>query len=253
MGLSSNIHFKSRFPGKNDHMASFTFSLPGFKTAIVLFLTTLIVITLQPRPAFAVACHCFKERTFKSSHPASADPYILATTRNSLIAATSGIDKRTVVRQRMRGATETDLWLSAYLSTLNDYTAQQLLNARDEAASWAGALDHLNLDTEVLGKAFNDARTEDDPDSMARALAEPVIGRAFGVRDPDLAKLRENGANIAETALSLYLAAGADRTSTDIFSSVRNGTQTWGSQLHTQGIKVDTIGDLIAEKVKKKL
>jgi hypothetical protein len=207
---------------------------------------------LQIQKAQAVTCHCFKERTFKPSQPASADPYILATARNSLLAAASGIDKGTVVRQRMTGATETDLWLSSYLSTQVDKSADQLLRARDSSSSWTAALDAVDLDTGALGIAFHEGRKAADADGMARALADPVLGRTFNTGEPTLGRLRENGANIAEAALSLYLAAKLKRTPESLLAEVIGGKQTWGSLYNSLGIRIDTVGDLIADAVKRK-
>jgi hypothetical protein len=218
-----------------------------------LILLCLVLFTLQAHEAQAVTCHCFKERSFKPSQPASADPYILATARNSLLAAASGMDKGSVVRQRMTGATETDLWLSGYLSTLVDRSADQLLSARDSSPSWAAALDSIELGTGLLGPAFQKARKADDAGGMARALADPVLGRTFNTGEPTLARLSDSGANIAESALSLYLAARLKRTPESILSEVKEGKKTWGTLYNSLGIKIETVGDLIVEEVKKSM
>lgn len=213
----------------------------------------LVVLIVLPRPGFAVTCHCFKEREFKPSQPASADPYILATTRNSLVAAASGIDKGAVVRLRMKGVDETELWLSYYLSNRVNRSADQLLDARDQAASWAAALDSVKLDTSKLGTAFNDARKAADAEGMARALADPVMGKVFEAGEPALGRLKVGGANIAESALSLYLAGRMKKSPEAIYTDVKDGKKTWGELLYGQGIKIDTIGDIIAETVKKRI
>jgi hypothetical protein len=221
------------------------------KLHIILVSALMVALFLQPRPALAVTCHCFKERTFKPAQPASADPYILATARNSLLAAASGLDKGAVVRQRMTGATETDLWLSGYLSTLIDISADQLLNTRDRNSSWSAALDAIDLDTTgILGSAFHDARKAGNADGMARALADPILGRAFNAGEPTLGRLRGMGANIAESALSLYLAARLKRTPESLLAEVGKGNQTWGSLFNSLGIKIDTVGDVIGEAVR---
>ena len=220
----------------------------------VPLLLFLVMLPIQPQKAHGnVTCHCFKERSFEPSQPASADPYILATTRNSLLAAAAGIDKGTVVRQRMTGATETDLWLSNYLSTrVDNRSADQLLDARDQASSWPAAFDAMNLNTEKLGGLFQTARKADNADGMARSLADPVLGRAFTVPEPTLAQMRDTGANIAETALSLYLTGQLNQTPESIFSEVKEGKKTWGVLLNSLGIKIETVGDRIAEAVKGK-
>jgi hypothetical protein len=206
-----------------------------------------------PNSSQGVSCHCFRERAFKPSQPASADPYILATTRNSLVAAASDIEKGIVVRMRMKGTTETDLWLSNYLPAKIDIKYSELLSVRDSTTSWAAALDAINLDPSMFGPAFKEALKAGDDDAMARALADQVLGKTFGIEDATLRVLKRKQASIAEASLSLFLAARTGRTPADILNEVRKGRQTWGSLLHAQGIKVDTIGDLIEEKVRERL
>ncbi len=234
---------------KNKNQRYFTEHL--FKSVMGrVVLLCLFMLFISAQQAFAVSCHCFKERSFKPAQPASADPYILATARNSLLAAASGIDKGAVVRQRMTGATETDLWLSRYLSTRVDRTADQLLSDRDRSSSWSAALDAVELETGTLGTAFQEARKAGEADGMARALADPVLGRGFSAGEPTLARLRDNGANIAETALSLYLSGRLHRTPEKVFEDVTSGKQTWGSLFNSLGIRIDTVGDRIGAAVK---
>ena len=167
------------------------------------------------------------------------------------MAAASGIEKGAVVRMRMKGSTETDLWLSSYLSTRVDITAAELLDARDRAASWTAALKTLDLDSGGLGAAFNEARKTGDDDAMARALADPVMVNVFGASENTIDRLRDQGANIAESAVSIYLTIRVKKTPEVIFSDVKSGKNTWGELLNSQGIRIDTLGDLIAEEVKK--
>ena len=85
---------------------------------------------------------------------------------------------------------------------------------------------------------------------MARALADPVLGRAFETGETTLNHLRDAGANIAESTLSLYLAGQLDRTPETILAEVSNGNKTWGSLFSSLGVRIDTVGDLIAEAVR---
>jgi hypothetical protein len=150
----------------------------------------------------------------------------------------------------MTGATETDLWLSRYLSTRVSRSADQLLNDRDRSSSWTAALDAVELDTGTLGTAFQEARKGGEADSMARALADPVLGRAFNAGEPTLARLRDAGTSIAEAALSLYLSGRLKRTPESILSDIKTGEQTWGTLFHSLDIRIDTVGDRIANAVR---
>jgi hypothetical protein len=220
-----------------------------FKVSLVLLY--LFVSLFSALEAGAISCHCFRERTFNPVQPASADPYILATTRNSLLAAASGIDKAAVVRQRMTGASETDLWLSLYLSTLVDRTPDLLLEARDSSSSWSAAFDAVDLQTGKLGTAFQGAREAGKADGMARALADTVLGKAFKAGETTLERLRDNDASIAESTLSLYLSGRLKRTPESLLKDVKTGSKTWGGLLNSLDIRFDEIGDLIAEEVKQ--
>jgi len=225
--------------------------IKSIKSKVVLLFFLMLFISAQQ--ALAVSCHCFKERTFKPSQPASADPYILATARNSLLAAASGIEKGKVIRQRMTGTTETDLWLSSYLSTQVDISADKLINARDRTSSWSAAFETIELDTAKLGNVFQEARKAGEADGMARALADPVLGRTFNAGGPTLTRLRDKEANIAEAALSLYLTGQLNRTPESILSDVQAGEKTWGELFNSLGVRIDSVGDLIGEAVQKQM
>src|SRR5512139_4163179 len=55
-------------------------------------------------------CHCFRDRTFELERPAAVDPYILATTRSSLLSAAFGPGKASLVQAVMTGTAPEDLW-----------------------------------------------------------------------------------------------------------------------------------------------
>ena len=111
----------------------------------------------------------------------------------------------------------------------------------------------MNLNTEKLGSLFQTTRKAGDADSMARALADPVLASTFEAEEPTLTRLRDGGANIAESALSLFLGEKLDRAPESILEEINEGKNTWGVLLNSLGIKIDTVGDLIAEAVKEKM
>lgn len=218
-------------------------------TAAVLVVTAAF-LPVEPVAA-AVACHCFRDRQFQPSQPASADPYVLATARNSLLAAAAGVGKGEVVRQRMTGASETDLWLSLYLSARTGTPPDRILAARDRSPSWAAALDALKLPAGTLGAAFDAARRSGDADAMAAALADTVLASAFGVQDTVLTDLRRSGADTAAAALSLLVARRTGRGPEAVYADVSGGRATWGALINALGVPLDTTGDLVMEAVLK--
>ena len=187
--------------------------------AIALFLAAF------PAPSWG-GCHCFKDRSFDPLRPTSADPYVLATARNSLVAAASGMTKGKVVKMRMTGATETEVWLSMYLESAR---------GKEDAAS----------------TAFTAAEKAGDREAMAAALANRVLARTYRVDEQVLSGLRAAGANTAEVTLSLLVSDRTGKIPGDIFVEVRDGKTTWGKIVSSLGIPLDTTGDLIMKDVRK--
>jgi hypothetical protein len=192
-----------------------------------------------------VTCHCFKQRTFEPGRPDSADPYILATARNGLLAAASGTQKSDVVRARMTGATESDLWFSLYLAARTGTPVKTLKGARAGSTSWAEAVDSLQLSTDNLGPAFETARRAGDDEGMSLALADLALAHGFKVSSELLKKLRAAGAGNAEVALSLLLAERTKRQPEAVLEDVDLKRQTWGSLLFSAGIAPESVSDLI--------
>lgn len=217
-----------------------------FKTALFLLCLALTIMFTLPVQA-NVSCHCFKQRTYEPARPDSADPYILATARNGLLAAVSGIPKSDVVRARMTGATEKDLWFSLYLSGRTGTAPKTLKGARAASGSWTEALDSLNLSTEELGPGFQTARRAGDDPGMSRALADAALAEGFRVTGESLKRLREAGAGNAEIALSLLLAQRTGQKPEAVLKEVELKKQTWGSILFSAGIAPESVSDLIAE------
>lgn len=213
--------------------------------AVFLLCPVLVFMAIQTAQA-NVSCHCFKQRSYEPARPDSADPYILATARNGLLAAASGIPKGEVVRARMTGATETDLWFSMYLAGRTGTPSKTLRKARDGSASWASALDSLNLPTESLGSAFESARREGDDLAMSRALADAAFSEGFNVTRDSLNRYRSAGMGNAEIVLSLLLAQRTDKEVQAVYNQVRQGKQTWGSILFSAGIAPESLSGLIA-------
>jgi len=213
--------------------------MPGLCLALLLMFSL---------PALAnVTCHCFKQRTFEPTRPDSADPYILATTRNGLLAAASGTQKSDVVRARMTGATESDLWFSLFLAARTGTSAKTLKGARAGSTSWAEALDSLHLTTENLGPAFESARRASGDEGMSLALADLALAQGFKVNSGSLKKLRSAGAGNAEITLSLLLAERTKRQPETVLEDVDLKRQTWGSLLFSAGIAPESVSDLIGQ------
>src|SRR5512137_1238923 len=120
--------------------------------------TLLLALALLPAHAAAVsapACPCFKDRTFDPIRPAAADPYILATTRSSLLSAAYGVPKADLVQAVMTGTDPDDLWVAHWAAARTGASARSLLDAREKAGSWQAALGGARAAR--LGPAFEKA------------------------------------------------------------------------------------------------
>ncbi len=104
-----------------------------------------------------VSCHCFSDRKFVPSAPFLADPYILATARNSLISGATGSSKGDVVKMRMGGSGEADLWFTLYLGPLVGEDPEKLAKAREASPSWAATLRESKIEAKRAGGAIEAA------------------------------------------------------------------------------------------------
>lgn len=207
---------------------------------------SLFLILLSPLQGWGiVTCHCFKQREFEPARPATVDPYILATARNSLLAASSGYRKGDVVRERMTGATESDLWFSLFLAARTGTSPGALREARTGAGSWKEALDALSIPTGKLGPAFEEARRTGEEEAMSQALADLALVNGFKVSREVLARLRSAGAGNAEAVLSLLLAQRTRRDPGAVLEDVTSKRHTWGWLLHAAGIVPESLTDII--------
>ena len=113
-----------------------------------------------PPLARAVNCHCFQDRKFDPAAPAKTDDFLLATARNALAAAAFGSPKGDVVRARMGGASDADLWIAYRAAQSAAPVASApapFLEARAKAPSWKAALASLHFDPKQLGAPFAEA------------------------------------------------------------------------------------------------
>jgi hypothetical protein len=222
------------------------------KRALPLLCALLCVFAAMPEALAGVSCHCFRDRTFDPSAPAKADPYLLATARNGLLAGAAGVEKGVVVKARMTGGEENDLWVAYRIGILASLPAEKLLAAREAAPSWREALDTLKIPGDLGGPAFTLARSRGDDAGMARALADESLRTGFSLSPETVADLRGQGADNGEAALAAFFGA-SDEPAPALLREVRSGKRTWGQVLTARGIPSDTVGDRIAEKVRAAL
>ncbi|PLX40973.1 MAG: hypothetical protein C0608_07565 [Deltaproteobacteria bacterium] len=209
-----------------------------------------LVLLIGTTPAFSVSCHCFRDRTYESAEPFLADPYILATARNSFVALAAGVSKSDVVKERMGGAGEADVWLTDYLGKKTGVDPEKIKEAHSEGRSWEEAFNALRLDTSRFGEEFDAARRAGDADAMSAALADIELIKTFGVSRETLSKLRESGADNAEAILALLVAKLSNGDPMEHLLAVSPEGKSWGALLDGVGVMPAGVGEQLGKLYK---
>jgi hypothetical protein len=192
------------------------------------------------------SCHCYRERTFDPARPAGADPYILATTRSSLLSASFGPSKRELVQGVMTGTSPDDLWIAHWVASRTGHGAAALLDAKATKGSWKAVL----AGTPGLGKDFGEAmaRGSSDGDLAALAVDDTLVARV-GVQPAELAAARAAGATTNEVILAAVLATHADTTPASVLGQVKAGKASWGAVLQALGLAPKDLDGLVRQSI----
>lgn len=199
------------------------------------FLLLLFLLLLPFEAALAVNCHCFNQRDFDPANPGSSDPYVLATAGNSLLAAYYSAEKAAVVRFRMGGETETDLWLAFGAARAAGSKPEAYLEERAKAGGWAKVMGANTVAGEKLGAGFAESFAKGEGEG-ARFLAEGAMKSLLKATEGSLAELKGAGASIPEATVALYLAMVAKVNPKDALVAAKAGGATWGRQLADAGV-----------------
>ena len=213
-------------------------------------LAALLLAGLVPatgRAAEAGACHCYQDRTFDPARPAAADPYILATTRSSLLSAAFGVDKRSLVSSVMTGTPAEDLWVASFAGARTGRPSAALLALRDERGSWAAALQGLP----GLEGPFGAALAAGAGSSALAAIAvDEVLVTRMGATQAAVKGLEAAGASPAERILATALAAHLSAPTAPLVAHVRAGGTSWGRVLAEAGLTPKDLDGLVRRLVR---
>lgn len=222
------------------------------ETPVTIPYKTLLAIALcvlgytAPAAAAGVSCHCFRDRSFDAASPAAVDPYLLATTQNSLLAAVFGVPKKDVMRAKMTGADGGRLWVAHFLARNSGGSAEEWLAARGKTASWAEAAAQRTV---PLPPALQAAGADAGDTTLATAVVDLVLTESFGVTADILAPLRRTGAGDAETIAAVYLGLRRGEPPASLLTRVRAGETTWGSLLHATGLAPEQIDEDLPKRL----
>lgn len=211
------------------------------RIATLATLAGIVALQLAPDPAVAeptVACHCFRNRSFDPADPEAADPYILATARSSLLSASLGVPKASLVRAVMSGTAAEDLWVAHWAGARTGKDPDSLLEAIAGSRSWTGVLAGAKNLPEAFGAAL--ARGGTSAELAAIAIDDVLVNRLAAAPDVILA-LRSAGATSEQVILSTFLGARLQRPAAEVLSTFRSGKASWGALLRDAGLAPDAI------------
>jgi hypothetical protein len=191
-------------------------------------------------------CHCYQDRAFDPARPAAADPYILATTRSSLLSAAFGVEKRSLVSAVMTGTDPDDLWVAQWAGARIGRSAAELLSSREARGGWKAVLGDLpGLTPEFSAALRAGVPTET---LSAIAVAEVLRGR-LGATPASLAALRQAGATTPDLILATVLSARLGTPTAPLVVQVHAGRATWGEVLRDAGLSPKQLDPLVRELV----
>lgn len=213
---------------------------------ILFALLGLLLAAAPVSAATTVTCHCFQDRGFDPQRPSAADPYILATAQNSLLAGAFGLPKKEVVRAKMAGASGDRLWVVHYLAARSGRPAGEIAASREQAADWQSVLTSQRLDPAALSPRFVAALIKGAGDeALAAAAADATLESRLGADPSAIEALRATGATSQEAILALFLGRRAGHSPLDPFRRVKSGNATWGEILNASGIEPMNLDDEI--------
>lgn len=218
---------------------------------ILVLLFCFLILSSSVLAAPITACHCFKDRSFDLANPGKSDPYLLATTQNSFLAAVFNIDKKYVVKTKMSGGSGTDLWIAHFLAQKTGINAQKLISDRRTAGSWKSVVSQNKIEFSTLGEKFKTALTAGVPDELlAAVIVDQMLVTHLNAKQSELKKLRDSGATTKEVILAVFLSLKSGRNALEYYSSVSKGRRTWDTHLNSVGITAKLVGTEITRIIK---
>ncbi|MBI5016912.1 MAG: hypothetical protein HZB55_15695 [Deltaproteobacteria bacterium] len=203
--------------------------------APILALALCLAVPSSGLAASAISCHCFRDRAFDPTRPAAADPYVLATARNSLLAAAFGIDKGDVVRALMTGTSPDDLWVAHWAAAKIGADAGRLLELKSARGTWASTL--TAAVTARLGPSFSKSLASGAPDAaLAAEAVDDILVRRLRADPRALQALRARGASTQEVILCTLLAPRSRSTPGELFADQRSRHRSWGAVVNGLGL-----------------
>lgn len=200
-------------------------------------------------------CHCFNERAFNPADRFAADPYILATTFNSLLSRSFDLPKRDIVMLKMRGGVgQHDLLIALEAAKASGTELKRLLGFRAEKISWQKILSELlPSDNFKNAPVLQEIQSGLSEAAAAQKIAERLLVAFFQIPEKVVMDLRASGLNEKEMALLLIVAQAGKLPQEDGARQRIQEGKSWSEIAHQQGIEPAEAGRLIIDHPKTKL
>ena len=208
-----------------------------------------LAAALHPGPAAGQAggCHCFRDRAYDPARPAAADPYVLATSRSSLLSAAFAVPMAELVQGAMSGTPPEDMGVARWAAARSGLEAGALLDARRAKGSWKAAL----AGAPGLGAPFEAALARAAADAELAAIAvDDVLASRFGADPAAVAALRGAGATSEQVVVASILAARLGTPTVPLLRAVQAGRTTWGALLADAGLAPKEIDPFVRSRVR---
>jgi hypothetical protein len=215
--------------------------------------SSLLLQLSYPLPSMAapaITCHCFTDRSYNPAKPTIADPYFLATSQNSFFAAVFGVDKRSIVMQKQKGAAADDLWIAHWIASRTGAAAEDLLQKK---GTWKEAIAPLSPSAKKMGLHFFEALNARHPSTprLAEAVVDELLRGHKLLDKAELKSLRTAAASNQEIILASLLATKTRHPASQILRLAKGAAGSWGELLMRAGIDPSEMQAEFAALLKK--
>jgi len=214
----------------------------------ILLLTLASLCILPPFPAVgaeqANGCHCFRNRDYNPSDKFGADDYLLATSFNSLIAATLGVSKRQIVMMKMKGGINPEeLLIALYVAQAAGSDVDLLLSVRANGGSWQSIVTtpaiqkHSGTDPVLTALAGGALSKE-----ISRQIADFMIQAQYKTSKDTLLKLHEQGFSDKEVGLIIALHNQKNAPVEQLAAMAGEKKMSWSEIAHSLNLTPSSVG-----------
>lgn len=209
--------------------------------SILLVCVSLLFIS----PAMAMQapnCHCFQQRSFSTDNPATVEPYLLATTNNSLLAVAFNIPKRSIVKDKMGGAVDADLWVGYGLAQAYPYNGQTLIEKKKSFKNWSHFARSEQPDPDRLPAALMAGLTSSKSDDVLADISmAQTLEKMFKLPASTTVQLLESGLDRQHLSLALMLALVKETTVEKVVDMAINEDGGWAKLTEAYGLAPDNM------------